>query len=155
MKKNPETDIHAIKEKLAYYCAYQDRCHWDVEKKLNEFFLIPEVRDDILLYLMRENFLNEERFATSFARGRFTQKNWGKIKIKVELKKRQINDRLIAQGLAEIDDKDYYDTAEKLILKKAASLNEKNHYKKNQKIIRYMLQKGYEYDVIKTFLDEV
>ena len=153
MKKNKATNIHEIKEKLAYYCAYQDRCHQDVEKKMKEFFLIPEVEDDIMLYLLRENFLNEERFAMSFARGRFTQKSWGRIKIKVELKKRQINDRLIEKGLSEIDEKAYFETAERLIEKKGQTLNERNDYIKNQKIIRYMLQKGYEYDVIKTILD--
>lgn len=142
-----------IREKMAAYCAYQDRCHQEVDKKLNTFHLIPEARDEILLYLMRENFLNEERFAKSYARGKFYQKNWGKIKIKTELKKRQINERLIETGLQEIDDKDYFVTANQLIQKKSKLLNEKNNFIRGQKIIRYMLQKGYEYEVIKEILE--
>lgn len=154
MKKNKATNIHEIKEKLAYYCAYQDRCHQDVEKKMREFFLIPEAQDEIMLYLLRENFLNEERFAMSFARGRFTQKSWGRIKIKVELKRRQINDRLIAKGLSEIDEEAYYKEAKRLIEKKTDTLKERDSYKKTQKIIRFMLQKGYEYYVIKSAMEE-
>lgn len=154
-KKNPEINFHKIKEKLAYYCAYQDRCHQDVEQKLAEFSLIPEARDEILLFLMRENYLNEERFAMSFARGKFTQKSWGKIKIAIELKKRHINQRLIDKGLTEIDPEEYYTTAAHLIQKKKNSLNERLPYILNQKIIRYMLQKGYENDLIRTILDEM
>lgn len=153
--KNKELNIHEIKEKLAYFCAYQDRSHMEVEKKLNEFFLIPEARDEILLYLMRENFLNEERFARSYARGKFYQKSWGKIKIKQELKKRQINDLLISKAMSEIDEADYSKTARNLIIKKSNTLNEKNDYIRNQKLIRFMLQKGYEYEIIRDLLEEI
>jgi len=153
MKKNKATNIHEIKEKLAYFCAYQDRCHQDVEKKMKEFFLIPEAQDEIMLYLIQENFLNEERFAKSFARGKFTQKSWGRIKISIELKKRHIYDRLIQKALSDINEEDYYQTAQRLIEKKAQTLNEKNNYLKNQKIIRFMLQKGYEYELIQSILN--
>lgn len=152
--RNKELNIHEIKEKLAYYCAYQDRCHQEVEKKLNEFFLIPEARDEILLYLMRENFLNEERFARSFARGKFYQKSWGRIKITQELKKRYLNNLLITKGLSEIDENDYLKEAKRLIENKIGQLKENNLYKRNQKVIRFMLQKGYEYEIIQSILQE-
>ena len=152
--RNKELNIHEIKEKLAYYCAYQDRCHQEVEKKLNEFFLIPEARDEILLYLMRENFLNEERFARRFARGKFYQKSWGRIKITQELKKRYLNNLLITKGLSEIDENDYLKEAKRLIENKIGQLKENNLYKRNQKVIRFMLQKGYEYEIIQSILQE-
>ncbi|MXV37773.1 hypothetical protein GO491_03620 [Flavobacteriaceae bacterium Ap0902] len=121
---------------------------------MKDYYLAPEAEDDIMLYLMRENFLNEERFAESFARGKFYQKSWGRNKIKIELKRKKITPRLIEQALKQIDANDYYKTMEKLIEKKISTLNEPDSYKKKQKVIRYMLQKGYEYELIKAHLEE-
>lgn len=153
MKNGKSYTVLEIRDKLAAYCAYQDRCHWEVERKLNTFHLIPEAKDEILLYLLQYNFLNEERFARSFARGKFNQKSWGKIKIKLELKKRDIPQMLIEIALQEIDEKDYHATLQNLINKKNALIKEKNPYKRNQKLTNYLLQKGFEYGLIKEFLE--
>ena len=152
--KGKSYTIIEIRDKLAAYCAYQDRCFQEVERKLDTFHLIPEARDEILLYLMKENFVNEERFAKSYARGKFYQKNWGRIKIILELKKRKITERLINTAMLEINDNDYYKTAEKLIESKFNGLNERDSYKRNQKVIRYMLQKGYEYELVREILND-
>lgn len=149
MKQGKSYTVLEIREKLAHYCAYQDRSHWEVERKLNEFSLIPEARDEILIYLLQNNFLNEERFARSFARGKFYQKSWGRIKIKQELKKRDIPEILIKIAFQEIDEEDYIKTIDNLIEKKKNLLKESNEFKKNQKIIRYLMQKGFEYQIIK------
>ena len=145
--------ISEIREKMAAYCAYQDRCYLEVERKLDTFGLIPEAKDDILLYLMRENFVNEERFAKSFARGKFYLKKWGKIKIRTELKKRQISPRNIDTAMQEIDENDYLLMAQKLIDTKSALLSGPENYRKKQKIIRYMMQKGYEYPLLHELLN--
>ncbi|CAI9430087.1 recombination regulator RecX [Candidatus Ornithobacterium hominis] len=145
MKPQKSFTVDEIKEKMGHYCAYQDRCHFDVEKKLNEFHLIPEAREAILIYLIQENFLNEERFAHSFVRGKFNQKKWGKLKIKVELKKRSILPRLVEQSLSkEIDADEYYQTAKDLIQKKIQLIQEKNEFRRKMKVVNYMQQKGYE-----------
>lgn len=149
MEKSKSFTVQEIQEKLASYCAYQDRCQWEVENKLREFNLIPEARDQILIYLIQNKFLNEERFAKSFARGKFYQKNWGKNKIKMELKKRWIPSNLIEIGLKEIDSNDYFETAEKLYQKKVESLqSERESFKKKAKIRNYLLQKGFESEII-------
>ena len=141
--------VSEIKDKLAKYCAYQDRCHWEVENKLREFHLIPEAKDEIIIYLIQHNFLNEERFAKSFARGKFNQKSWGRIKIKSELKKRQIPQKLIDVALKEIDADVYFSRLEALFQKKKESLkSERESFKKQAKIRNYLLQKGYESDLI-------
>lgn len=148
-KASTSFTVSEICEKLSSYCAYQDRCHWEVEKKLDEFSLIPEARDEIIIYLIEANFLNEERFAKSFARGKFYQKNWGKLKIQLELKRRKITKNLISKAMLEIDENDYISTAQKLIEKKLDALNsEKNSWTKNAKILNYMIQKGYEKNLI-------
>lgn len=141
--------VSEIRDKLAKYCAYQDRCHWEVENKLNEFHLIPEGRDEIIIYLIQNNFLNEERFTKSFVRGKFNQKNWGKIKIKSELKKRKIPSKLIDIALKEINSEDYFSRLEELFEKKKETLkSERESFKKKAKIRSYLLQKGYESDLI-------
>jgi regulatory protein len=149
MKEGKSFTINEIQEKLAAYCAYQDRCQWEVENKLKEFNIIPEGKDQIIIYLIQNKFLNEERFAKSFARGKFYQKNWGKNKIKMELKKRRIPSKLIEIGLKEIDSQDYFEALEKLYKKKEESLfSERESYKKKNKIKNFLLQKGYEHHLI-------
>lgn len=141
--------VTEIRDKLAKYCAYQERCQWEVENKLNEFNLIPEAWDEIMIYLIQNKFLNEERFAKSFARGKFNQKNWGRIKIRVELKKRKIPTKLIEAALKEIDENDYWETLKNLYEKKKNTLkSERESFKKKAKIRNYLLQKGYEADLI-------
>ncbi len=147
-KKDKAYTVDQIKAKMEYYCAYQDRCHYDVEKKLREFFLIPEARDEILLGLMREKFLDEERFAKSFARGKFKIKHWGKKKITQELKKRNISDYLINKGLKEIDTSEYLTTIDNLLLKKKNNIKAKNDFELRNKLTSFMLNKGFEYDLI-------
>lgn len=141
--------VHEIRDKLAKYCAYQDRCHWEVENKMREFNLIPEAYDAIMIYLIQNGFLNEERFARSFVRGKFNQKSWGRIKIRVELKKRKIPAKMIESALSEIDEVNYLQTLENLFEKKKQSLkNERESFKKKAKIRNYLLQKGYESEII-------
>lgn len=153
MEKSKSFTVQEIQEKLASYCAYQDRCQWEVENKLREFNLIPEARDQILIYLIQNKFLNEERFAKSFARGKFYQKNWGKIKIRIELKKRKIPSKLIESSLREIDEEDYLKTLRHLFEKKKNSLiSERESFKKKAKIRNYLLQKGFESEIIADLL---
>nr|WP_262916305.1 regulatory protein RecX [Ornithobacterium rhinotracheale] len=140
---------------MARYCAYQDRCHWELEQKLKEFFLIPEAKDEVILTLMQHNFLNEERFAHSFVRGKFNQKQWGRLKIAQELKKRNIGTRLIDEALKQIDNQDYLNALTDLMEKKANRITYKNEYDKRAKLTRYLMQKGYEYELIKECLNDI
>ncbi len=138
--------IDEVKQKMARYCAYQERSHYQVEKKLREMGMIPEAIDAIMLFLIKENFLNEERFARAYVRGKFYQNRWGKQKIIQGLKQHQIHANLIKTALTEIDDTDYQQTIKNLIEKKKKSLIKNNSYQTQQKIIRYLVQKGYKYD---------
>ncbi len=146
-KKTQTYTLEEARKKLEYFCAYQDRSHAEVEKKLKEMRMIPEARDVIMLHLLQENFLNEERFAKSLARGKFYYKNWGKRKIIQALKSHNIHTNLIEIALQEINKKDYQNTILKLInQKKKDYAKEKNPYKLKQKIYQYLLQKGYSFE---------
>ena len=93
MKLKKSFTVDEIKKKLEHYCVYQDRCHKEVETKMKEYLLIPEAKEIIFLHLMQHDFLNEERFSKSFARGKFRIKNWGKQRITRALKSKNISDQ--------------------------------------------------------------
>ncbi|MHA6727066.1 regulatory protein RecX [Chryseobacterium sp. A301] len=137
-----------IKQKLVNYCVYQDRCHYEVEQKMKDYVLIPEAKDEILLYLMKENFLNEERFVRSYIRGKFYMKSWGKNKIRQHLKQKQISEKLISSCMDEIDPEDYRKTLEKIYAQYYEKQKGLKEYAKRVKTIRYLLTRGFEYELI-------
>lgn len=142
-----------IKQKLMHYCAYQDRCHYEVEQKMREFVLIPEAKDEILLYLISENYLNEERYTRSYIRGKFYMKSWGRNKIRLNLKQKGITEKLIAKCMDEIDDSDYQKTIQKIwnqYWQKQKGLQE---YQKKIRTMRYLLSRGFEYDVVNSVIE--
>lgn len=149
VKQKKSYTVWEIREKVANYCVYQDRCHAEVERKLKEFRLSQEIEDEIIIYLIQNDFLNEERYAKSFVRGRFNQKKWGRNKISIYLKRNNIQDNLIKIALKEIDEKDYQIIMNELIAKKYNELKSDNNFTKYSKTLKYMLQKGYEYELIR------
>ena len=137
-----------IKLKMANYCTYQDRCHQEVENKMRDFTLIPEAKDEILLFLMREGFLNEERFTRSYIRGKFNLKKWGRNKIRQHLKFKGVPDKLINSSMDEIDERDYRRIAAELLEKTLEKNSALQAYQQKSKSISYLLSRGYEYDLL-------
>lgn len=154
-KFNKSFTIQEIQSKLEYYCSYQERCYKDVDNKLNSFSLIPEAREKILTYLIENNFINEERFAKSFTRGKHNYKNWGKNRIIQELKYRDISQRLIQSALAEIPEDNYIENFNSLAEKHWHSIKERKGPKKSKKFVDYLLRKGYETNLIYDKLKEL
>lgn len=141
--------VEEAKRKLEKYCAYQDRCHKEVRDKLVEMRMIPEAVDAVLYHLLQHKFLDEERFARSFARGKFRHKKWGKNRIRQELKQREIGDYLIKKAFTEIPNSDYLSTFDELAQKRFDQLtNEKNKYKKRKKLADYLAYRGWPGDWI-------
>jgi regulatory protein len=144
-------DVFSIKEaiqKIEHFCAYQERCHEEVVEKLRSMKMYPEEIDQIMVHLLSENFLNEERFACSFARGKHRIKHWGKIRITNELKMRKINQTLINIALKEIEPEEYINTFEELAERHWRSIFENNILKKRKKFCDYMLRRGFESSLI-------
>jgi regulatory protein len=147
--------VDEIKRKLENYCVYQDRCHKEVEQKMREFSLIPEARELILLSLMKDNFLNEERFSKSFARGKFRIKSWGKQRIVRELKFRDISAYNIKTALKEIDEDEYLKTIYRITENRNEVISEPNIYKRKKKLIDFLMRKGFENDLIFKTVNDV
>ncbi len=144
-----------IDKAILHYCKYQERCHSEARNKLYELgFTSGEVERQIA-ELIEANVLNEERFAIAFAGGKFRMKQWGREKIRQELKIRKISDYCIKKALKEINGDEYDKTSNKLIYKKLTELkSEKNHFIKKAKIYRYLVQKGYEKDIVLNLIKE-
>lgn len=149
---------YTVKEatlKLMQYCAYRDRSQKEVEDKLTEMRMIPAAREQIIIKLMQEDFLNEERFARSFVRGKFRIKKWGRHKIKQELKLREISSPIIKLGMSEINEREYRATLFSLAEKKLALLSEPDKFKLRKKLSDHLLRKGYEASLVFEAVEEI
>lgn len=138
-------------QKARHYCGYQERSHLEVKEKLYSFGLYKQQVEELLSQLIEENYLNEERFAIQFAGGRFRLKQWGRVKIKYELKQKRVSEYCIKKAMKEIDEGEYLKTLQSLAQKKWASVKGEgvNHYVRLSKTTDYLLQKGYEPELIR------
>lgn len=130
------------------FCAYQERCHQEVTEKLKSLRMIPEAIDQIVTHLIQEDYLNEERFAQSFARGKFRIKKWGRKRIVQELKLRKISTYNIKSALSEIEEQDYKQTLDELARKRLSQIDESNPQKRKKKLADYLLYRGWENDLV-------
>ena len=131
-------------QKLKQYCAYQERCHSEVKEKLYNLGVWKKDRDEIIAALIEENYLNEERFAIAFAGGRFRIKQWGRVKIRFELKQKQVSEYSIKKSLKQIPEPEYIKVLAKLAEEKYTALKGEQWLVRKKKTLDYLLQKGYE-----------
>lgn len=143
------------KHKIEAYCAYQDRCHFEVNNKLFSWGIDEENRGILISHLIQHRFLDEERFAESFVSGKFRIKKWGRNKIKVHLKQKRVPAYSIKKGLAVIDPEEYWETLIRLTEKKWEATKGKNHYDKVAKVKRFLVGRGFEFDLIHEAIEEV
>lgn len=144
-------EVYSVKEaiqKMEHFCAYQERCHDEVTSKLWSMKLNSSEIDEIIVHLIEHNFLNESRFACSFARGKHRIKHWGKIRINNELKRRHINQTLINIALKEITPEEYAETFHSLAERHWEAIREKNILKKRKKFCDFLLRRGFESNLI-------
>ncbi|MCK0108106.1 RecX family transcriptional regulator [Flavobacteriaceae bacterium S0825] len=136
--------VNEAKKKLEYYCAYQERCHKEVSQKLRDMNMIPEAIDVIIVHLLQHNFLNEERYTKAFVSGKLKIKKWGKRRLILELKRKNISKTNINHALTDIDENEYIDIFNDLAEKRFNSIKEKDKYKRKKKLTDYLLYRGWE-----------
>ncbi|MBS9525379.1 RecX family transcriptional regulator [Litoribacter ruber] len=142
------------KVKIGAYCAYQERCQQEVRDKLYSYGLHSDEVEELISFLITEGFLNEERFAQAFVGGKFRIKKWGRNKILQELKLRKISPNCIKAGMKEIDPEEYWGTLKGVFEKKWDSLKDKDNYIKRQKVMKYLLSRGFEMDLVQDVMRE-
>jgi regulatory protein len=140
---------------MEYYCAYQERCYKEVEEKLYSYTVTVSEKEAILTHLIEQNFVNEERFAQSFVRGKHNYKLWGKNRIINELKYRNISSRIIEIALKELPETAYLSNFHALAEKNWENSTERKGPKKNKKFVDFLLRKGYETSLIYEKLREL
>lgn len=142
-----------VLKKMQRFCAYQDRCHSEVRNKLLELEVYGDRLESIMAELIRENFLNEERFARSFARGKFRMKQWGRLRILQELGRRDISEYCIRKAMEELDESEYQATLRVVLERKQADWSELPVFESRQKLVQYALRRGFEADLAWKILD--
>lgn len=142
-------------EKLKRYCAYQDRCHQEVRKKILSLKVYGDDLEEIMTSLISEDYLNEERYARSYARGKFRIKRWGRNKIKQNLMARHISAYCIKKGMTEIDEDEYLTALRELIRKQLAKNEELGEVLSKDKSIKYAYNRGYESQLIFRVIKEI
>jgi len=154
-KKRAPLDYKSALQKAADYCAYQERSQQQVRDKLYEYGLHQEQVEEALSELIVQGFINEERFAKAYAGGKFRMKGWGKRKIMQGLKQHRISDYCIRKGMSEIDPEAYYESLLLQTEKKVNSAKGDSTYIIKGKTTQYLMNRGFESDLIREAIEEV
>lgn len=148
------TPLQAL-EKLKHYCAFQERCHYEVNQKLFDYGVYGEDADQILATLIQENYLNEERFATHFVGGKIRIKKWGRFKILAALKAKRISTYLINASMKQIDGDLYFANLKSILRTKNKTVKANTSFDRKMKLSHFAQQRGYELDIIQDALNEI
>jgi regulatory protein len=154
MQKKFLTKEEAL-QKLRHYCGYQERSHSEVQQKLWDLGVRRAEHDEIISSLIEDNYLNEERFAIQFAGGKFRMKHWGRKRIYYALKEKKVSEYNIKKAMKEISEEDYQRTLTSLAEKKYASLKGEQYLVRKKKTMDYLMQKGYEPDLVTKALSRI
>ena len=147
--------MELILSRIRHFCAYQERCSREVDHKLMQWNVSSDKTRKIMHHLKEEGFIDEERFARIFVRGKFHINKWGRAKIRYELKSRTIPEYLVTKAMGEIGEDDYMRTIRELVLKKMSEINKEKHLNIREKIITFVTGKGFEFDLISKVLTEL
>jgi regulatory protein len=142
-------------QKLRHYCAYQERCHAEVKEKLYSLGVWKKDHDEIIASLIEDNYLNEERFAIAFAGGKWRVKKWGRVKIKYELKQKQVSEYCIKKALKQIIEEEYLSVLEGLATEKYNTLKNEQYLVRKKKVVDYLVAKGYEQNLVMPLINKM
>ncbi len=140
--------MEQVLDKMAKYCAYQERCVKDVTDKLRSFDIPQEAKDEILAYLLDNRFVDNKRFAHAFVRGKINQSGWGLNKIRFHLIQKGIDKEIIEEALGGTDEDTYRQRLMEIIKAKAKTVKAENNFERNRKLAAYAMQKGFEASLV-------
>lgn len=157
MPKQPDKPLtpDQVLDKMAKYCAYQERCVKDVRDKLKTFDIPQKEKDEIIDYLLDNRFIDDERFAKSFVRGKINQSGWGVNKIRFHLIQKGIDKETIDEALGQTDEETYRQRLIDILKTKSKTVKAANDFERKRKLAAYAMQKGFEgnlvWDILKEF----
>lgn len=141
-------DIAELKQKMGRFCAWRERSSHEVQDKLYNLGAGQRQVNEVLAWLREENFINDERFAIAFARGKFINNQWGRVRIVAELRLRKMDQDTIGKAISQLDEEMYLEMVEKLAIKKYNQLKEEDLFLRRQKTAAYLAGKGFEQDIV-------
>ncbi|MFN5146469.1 MAG: regulatory protein RecX [Bacteroidota bacterium] len=142
-------------QKLRHYCAYQERSHQEVREKLFQLGCPSRIHDELISSLIQDDYLNEERFATAYAGGKWRAKHWGRIRIKLELQQRKVSAYCIRKALEQIEEEDYQKVLEVQAIKKYDSLKQYQYIIRKKKTIDYLVGRGFESTLVRSIVSKL
>ena len=154
MKPEREEEEELL-NKLRHFCSFRDRCTSEVEQKLQSLNVVPAKRPGLLDRLRSEKFLDDRRYAGSFARGKFHHNRWGRVKIAYELAGRGLPGNIIREGLEEIDEEEYVAVVIDLIRKKSEEIKDVKKFPIRNKILTFVSRKGFEAELVSKVMNEL
>lgn len=154
-KQKKEISAQSALSKVMFICSRQEKCCFDIRKKLRDWNLSYDDQDEIIQTLIEEKFLNEERYTNFYVRDKFRFNKWGKIKISHHLKQKQIPENLIDNALDQINEKDYKESLGDILSHKIKSIKEDDPYQLRAKLYRFAQGRGFESHIALNFIDKL
>ena len=146
--------MEQVLDKMAKYCAYQERCVKDVTDKLRSYDIPQEAKDEILAYLLDNRFVDDERFAKAFVKGKVNQSGWGLNKIRFHLMQKGISKELIDEALQEQDTEIYRQRLISILKTKSKTIKADNDFEKKRTLAAFAMQRGFEASLVWEVLKE-
>jgi len=140
--------------KAAAICSRAEKCEDDIKKKLSEWEVLPHVSKQIIQKLTEDKFIDNQRFATSFVKEKFSINKWGKIKIGINLRQKKIDNSIINDSLDQINQEDYVKCLQELLIKKQKTIKNEIPYNQKMKLLRFACSRGFESEIVSVTIDK-
>ena len=151
MKK--ETTEQEAYLQLAALCAQAEHCQQEMRDKMKRWEMAPEIQERVIVRLIKERYIDEERYARAFVKDKIRYNKWGRRKVQQGLWMKRIDDDIQQRVLNEVDDEEYLAVLKPLLKQKAKSIKAESDYERNQKLVRFAFGRGFTYDIIRQCLD--
>ena len=140
--------------KAAFLCSASEHCASQIYEKLQAWGVLGEDANDILNRLIEEGFIDNTRFSRAYCHDKFLYSHWGKVKIVQMLRRLRLSEDEIAEGVSTISEKDYLEALNGALRSKDRTLKDTNMYQRKGKLVRHLLSRGFEMELVLDAVDE-
>lgn len=154
-KKKRELSAQSALSKVMFICSRQEKCSFDIRKKLRDWEISSDDQNQIIQTLIDENFLNEERYTNFYVRDKFKFNRWGRIKIAHHLKQKQIPEYIISDAIEQLDESEYIQNLHDILEIKLKTTKEEDPYQLRAKLFRFVQGRGFESQLSLRVIDKL
>lgn len=150
MKQKTEQEAY---QQLAALCAQAEHCEWEMSEKMDRWEIDEMVQNRILQHLIKERYVDDERYARAFVKDKVRYNKWGRRKVEQALWQKHISEDIRQQVLDEVDNEEYLEVLRPLLKQKRKTIKAQNDYELNQKLMRFALGRGFTFDIIRQCIE--